>query len=258
MSPVLNKTISRQDLKNSEVASASRKISHAARWMWWRRVPFAVNGVLRTRWRIRWNKMWEYARGLAFGGFQPGMRVLDFGGAATMPIFYLGRLGCEVLSLDIDERLSAYTNLLAGQHDWKVQSSTLNLAENETPPEWGDFDRIVSYCVIEHIPRHLRKIVLARLAALLKPGGIFELTFDYGDDAPVAGAVRSREEVQELVAATDLALMGNTEFVDTEERFRLDNKYPDSRFTFGSLFLHQDPGDRSSRRQESLVSRSSQ
>jgi 2-polyprenyl-3-methyl-5-hydroxy-6-metoxy-1,4-benzoquinol methylase len=103
----LNKTITRRDLDDLEVAEASREITRLARWMWWRRLPFAVNASLRTRRRIRWNKMWEYARGLAYGSFSPGMRVLDFGGAVTLPVFYFARLGCEVLSLDIDQKLSA-------------------------------------------------------------------------------------------------------------------------------------------------------
>jgi 2-polyprenyl-3-methyl-5-hydroxy-6-metoxy-1,4-benzoquinol methylase len=144
--------MSRDDLRHPPTAAAARDISRMVRWAWLRREPFAVNASLRTRWRIRWHKMWEYARGVAFGGFRPSMRVLDFGGAATMPVFYLGRLGCEVLSLDIDTKLSDYTNEVAGRRGWTIRSSTLDLTQNEAPPEWGQFDRIVSYCVIEHVP----------------------------------------------------------------------------------------------------------
>jgi 2-polyprenyl-3-methyl-5-hydroxy-6-metoxy-1,4-benzoquinol methylase len=229
--------MSRQDLDIPEVARASRDINQLARWMWWRRVPFAVNASLRTRWRIRWHKMWEYARGLGYGSFLPGMRVLDFGGAATLPIFYLGRLGCDVLSLDIDEKLSAYTNELARQRGWKVQSSTLDLTQHEAPAEWHKFDRIISYCVLEHLPKHLQQAAIARLAGLLKPGGIFALTFDYGHNAPVSGAIRNKEEVEQLIEASNLSLIGNREFLDTQERFTLDKKYPNHDFTFGSLFL---------------------
>jgi hypothetical protein len=240
MDSLLNKTISRQDLEHPEVAEASRRINRLVRWMWWRRRPFAVNAALRTRWRIRWHKMWEYSRGLAFGDFQSHMRVLDFGGAATIPVFYLGRLGCELLSLDIDEKLSAYTNQVAQRLHWNVRSSTFDLTQDEPPSQWGTFDRIISYCVIEHIPKNLQRLVLARLAGLLKRGGIFELTFDYGGDAPMMDAIRSTEEVQELIAASHLTPMGNTEFVDTGERFRLDKRHRGHCFTFGSLFLrHQ-------------------
>ncbi|OHB68390.1 MAG: hypothetical protein A2V70_00475 [Planctomycetes bacterium RBG_13_63_9] len=237
MDTLLNKTLSRRDLAEPEVARISRRINRLARAMWWRRVPFSVNTSLRPRWRVRWNKMWEYARGIAYGDFSPGMRVLDFGGSATLPVFYLARLGCEVLSLDIDERLCTYTNEMARQHGWNLTSSTFDLAQNEAPAHWQKFDRIVSYCVIEHIPKHLQQVTLARLASLLKPGGILEMTFDYGEGAPVADAIQNRQEVRQLVLATGLSLIGNREFVDTEERFRLNKRYPEHDYTFGSLFL---------------------
>ena len=237
MGPVLNKTISRKDLEVPEVAEALRDLRRMARWMWWRRIPFAVNDILRMRWRIRWNKMWEYARGLAFGNFQPGMRVLDFGGGATIPVFYLARLGCEVLSLDINEKFITHTNQVAGQRGWNLRGSTFDLTQNEAPREWGEFDRVISYCVIEHIPKDLHRITVSRLAGLLKPGGIFELTFDYGENAPVTNAVRGKEEVRGLIEASGLVVMGNAEFFDTEERYTLVNKFPDRDFTFGSLFL---------------------
>jgi cyclopropane fatty-acyl-phospholipid synthase-like methyltransferase len=165
------------------------------------------------------------------------MRVLDFGGAATLPIFYFARLGCEVLSLDIDEELSKYTNELASQRDWNVRSSTLDLTRNKAPVEWGKFDRVVSYCVLEHLPEHLQQATIAKLGGLLEPGGIFALTFDYGQNAPADGAIRNEEEVERLITASSLSPMGNREFVDTGERFRLDKKHPGHGFTFGSLFL---------------------
>jgi hypothetical protein len=72
---------------------------------------------------------------------------------------------------------------------------------------------------------------------LLKPAGVFELTFDYGRNAPVEGAIRSVAEVAEMIAATKLTPMGDGAFHDTGERFAIDRKYPDNFFTLGSLFL---------------------
>src|SRR6266446_702525 len=84
----LNKTISPVDLKLPEVRAQSAKLRRFVWGMFFRREPLAVNGVLRRRWHIRWHKLWEYTRGLAYVPWRPGWRVLDFGGGATLPVFY--------------------------------------------------------------------------------------------------------------------------------------------------------------------------
>ena len=174
---------------------------------------------------------------MAYGNFQPGMRVLDFGGGATIPLFYLAGSGCEVVSLDIDAQLTSHTNHVAKKMGWKLEGSTFDLTQNEPPARWQQFDRILSFCVIEHIPKQIQNQTLARLGSLLKPGGIFELTFDFGDQAPVQGAIHAAQEVQQMILATGLTVLGDGKFHDTGERFPIDKKYPRHHFTFGSLFL---------------------
>jgi len=167
------------------------------------------------------------------------MRVLDFGGGGTIPLFQLARRGCEVLSLDINQDLTKHTNAVAGQMGWQLTGSTFDLTANEAQSEWGKFDRVISFCVIEHIPKPLQRQALQRLANALKPGGLFELTFDFGENAPADGAIRSATEVGEMIEATGLSPLGDGKFHDTGERFTLDRHYPDRRFTFGSLFLEK-------------------
>ncbi len=238
--PDVNKTISPADLERSEVTPHAQALNHYGRQLWWKRVPYAVNGALRMRFRgIRWNKLWEYSRGLAYCGFQPGMRVLDFGGGATIPLFWLAKDGCDVLSLDVDEKLTAHTNAVAQQNGWKLKGSTFDLTQNDAPRDWQPFDRVMSFCVIEHIPKAAQQKTLTRLAALLKPGGLFALTFDFGENAPVEGAVRSAEEVAGMITASGLKPIGDGKFHDTGERFPIDKKYPGHQFTFGSLFLQK-------------------
>ncbi len=236
--PNINKTISPSDLPRPEVAQQVQALNRFGRQLWWKRVPYAVNGALRMRFRhIRWHKIWEYARGLAYGDFQQGMRILDFGGGATIPLFYLTRNRCEVLSLDINQKLTDHTNAVAEQMGWKLKGSTFDLAAREAPMEWGKFDRVISFCVIEHIPKQMQQQALRRLAGLLKPGGLFELTFDFGENAPVECAIRSVAEVGKIIAATGLSPLGDGQFHDTGERFALDKRHADRQFTFGSLFL---------------------
>jgi hypothetical protein len=78
---------------------------------------------------------------------------------------------------------------------------------------------------------------MARLAGLVRPGGILVLTFDFGEAAPKAEALRNAAEVERLVEASGLALLNSQPFRDTGERFVLDKRHPNLRFTFGSLFL---------------------
>ena len=235
----VNKTITRADLDQPEVAAQTRALNQLGRQLWLQRVPYAVNGALRMRFKgIRWNKLWEYGRGLAYGDFQHGMRVLDFGGGATIPLFYLARQGCDVLSLDIDAKLTEHTNLVGQQMHWPVKGSTHDLTATNVPAEWGKFDRVISFCVIEHIPKDRQRLVVQRIASLLKPGGLFELTFDF-DNAPTDCAIRTAAEVNELIAAAGLKLEGDGQFHDTGERFVIDKKYPSHHFTFGSLFLRK-------------------
>jgi protein-L-isoaspartate O-methyltransferase len=233
----INKTLSPDDVNRPEVAAAAAALRRTARRLWLRRVPFAVNGVLKWRRHIKWNKLWEYSRGLAYGEFQPGMRVLDFGGGATIPLFHLAQNGCEVFSLDIDEKLTAHTNSVAEKMGWKLRGSVFDLTHDDAPADWGKFDRMISFCVIEHISKDCQLRTLTRLAALLKPGGLLELTFDFGEHAPVSGAIRSTSEVAEMIAATGLTPIGDGKFHDTGERFVIDRKYPNNAFTFGSVFL---------------------
>ncbi len=264
-SPFASKTFSPADLGVPLVAPIAGALQRFALRLGLSGVPFAVNGVLRRRFRVRRHKLWEYARGvacvLASCGESAGCgevaaatpiavrraggtcHVLDFGGGATLPVFYLAECGCEILSLDIDAVLVHATNLaVAGQgrpRGWALRASTHDLAQSPLPKEWGRFDAVISFSVLEHLAKPHQPLVLERLGALLNPGGVLALTFDFGPRAPVADAVRSLAEVESLVAATRLEYLNGQRFTDTGERFALDKRYPGHRFTFGSLFLRK-------------------
>ncbi len=241
-----SKTYSPADLKHGRVHKWARILRRYAFRLGLQATPFAVNGILRRRFWVRRNKLWEYARGvdgllcsffLAEHEKNAKPRVLDFGGAATLPILHLAATGCEVLCLDIDTTLTNWTNEIAKRHGWKLQASTHNLVESPALEDWGLFDAVISFSVLEHIPKAAQPLILARLAKLLKPGGIIALTFDFGPEAPVNDAVRDLAEVERLVAATGLDYLDGQPLNDTGERFALDRRHPARRFTFASLFL---------------------
>ena len=238
--PFASRTYDPHDLELPQVAPWARALRAFAARLGVGGTPFAVNGVLRRRVFVRRHKLWEYAATAAslFAGGEEQPRVLDFGGAATLPIYFLAARGCPVACLDIDERLCEATRRAAARHRWPLRVSSQNLLEAPPPPELaGPFDAVISASVLEHLPKEQQAIALARLARLLRPGGVLVLTFDFGSHAPQPGAVRSAEEVAQLVAASGLAWMGGQAFRDTGERFALDRRYPGRKFTFGAAFL---------------------
>ena len=237
-----SKTYSPADLHQPQIAPTARALRRFAFRLGLKATRFSVNGVLHWRFRVREHKLWEYARGLACVLPTPPagpvrLRVLDFGGAGTLPVFYLAQHGCEVLCPDIDPALTEWTNRVARDRGWNLRASTHDLVSTPAPSAWGRFDAVVSFSVLEHIAPPQQPFVLKRLAELLRPGGIFALTFDFGLEAPVEGAVRDPAHVERLVAATELAYLDGAGFLDTGERFHLDKRHPHRRFTFASVFL---------------------
>jgi 2-polyprenyl-3-methyl-5-hydroxy-6-metoxy-1,4-benzoquinol methylase len=237
-----SKTLSRHDLEHPGVAVWARHIRRLAFRLGLEGTPFAVNGILRHRFTVRRHKLWEYARGaagaFACSGGAP-QRVLDFGGGATLPVFFFASRGIEVLCLDVDVALTEWTNRVAAARQWPLRGSTYDLVAASPPPDWQPFDAVVSSSVLEHIPKPAQPRVMERLAALLRPGGVMAISFDFGADAPQPGAIRDAAEVERLVAATRLAYLDGRAFQDTGERFALDRRHPRARFTFGSLILRK-------------------
>lgn len=242
--PFTSRTYDPSDLKLPQMAPWARALRAFGVRLGIQGTPFSVNGVLRRRVYVRRHKLWEYAASAAclFAVGEERLRILDFGGAATLPIYFFAARGCEVACLDIDEQLCEATRHAVARHGWRLRVSPVNLLESPLPTEMsGPFDAVISASVLEHLPKERQADAVARLAALVRPGGAFVLTFDFGADAPQPGAVRTVEEVEHLVAASGLEWMGGQAFRDTQARFVLDRRHLDRKFTFGALFLQQRP-----------------
>ena len=240
--PFSSRTYDPRDLSSPALARWLRALRAFGVRLGLRGTPFAVNGVLRRRVYARRHKMWEYAVSAAclYARGQRPLRIFDFGGAATLPIYFFASRGCEVVCLDIDEALCEATRRAAARHRWNLRASSLNLLESAPPPELaGPYDAVISASVLEHLPKPGQAVAVERLAALLRPGGVFVLTFDFGPDAPQPGAVRSAAEVERLAAASGLDWIGGQPFRDTGARFVLDRRYPSRKFTFGAALLER-------------------
>lgn len=246
MLKVPNKTLQWQDLKEADVAAQRRALT---RFLWsqfvLRNAPVAVNGVLRRRFYVRRLKMWEYARGLAALPPRVGQPVLDFGGGGTLPPFLLAANGTPVKVLDINRELAQYSADVAQQRNWPLSVDFFDLAaaDAKLPADWvGHFDRIYSYCVMEHIPMDGQERVLARLAQAVRPGGGMTLSFEFGQDAPAEEPWRDMERVERMVAIlrdNGMQLQNGQEFVDSGDRYALDNRHAQSHFTFGMLVVEK-------------------
>lgn len=239
--PFAGRTYDPADLRLASVRPWARDMRKFAAGLGLRGTPFAVNGVLHRRVMVSAHKIWEYAVSAAclLNGLEPSrrLRILDFGGAATLPIYFFASRGHHVECLDIDAQLCDATRRAASRHRWPLTVSSLNLVETPAPPDWAPFDAVISASVLEHIPKEQQEVAVARLAGLLRPGGVFVLSFDFGHNAPQPLAVRSAAEAERLVKASGLAYLGDGPFQDTGTRFALDRRHRDSRFTFGVLFL---------------------
>ncbi len=246
MTHPLNKTLAYEDLRDAAIAPACRELRRFV-WRWFLRgFRLGVNGRIRRRVRVRPQKMWEYSRALALTGAlrspEP-LRILDVGGAMTLPVFYLASLGHSVVSLDIDSGLVDETNRTAARAQIPVRALTTNLA-SESPPAGslgapGGFDRAYCLCVIEHIVPHGQARVTAAMARLLRPGGQLAITFDYGENARSEAPVRTPADVEALKQAIALPLLGNRDFVDDGRRYPISRTHPERPFTFGSLFFEK-------------------
>lgn len=225
------------DFLNPSTSSMKKKLGWYSKKLFLRRIPFAVNGVLRTRYYVRWYKMLEYARSLGYLDIKPEERVLDFGGAATLPVFYLAEKGCEVVSVDINQKLTEHTNRISRKMGWKLNGSTVNLCECQVPPEWGIFEYVISFCTIEHLGNDCQHSVLRKMADFLTDGGSIVITFDYGQEAPTENPLRSPSDVERLIGISGLNVVGNHDFLDTGTRFRLRHSKRYFSYTFGSVFL---------------------
>jgi 2-polyprenyl-3-methyl-5-hydroxy-6-metoxy-1,4-benzoquinol methylase len=100
------------------------------------------------------------------------MRVLDFGSGIGSGSICLAKVGCEVYSADIANKLLDFVGLRMRQHGYL--SHTVDLADRNRLPK-NYFDLITCFDVLEHIPDQLGKV--RELESYLRPGGYLIVNF---------------------------------------------------------------------------------
>jgi len=169
----LNKTISFADVRQGEVDRAAGALQADGA------LAVFPAGTLRGERRAEMalahpvHKLWEYSRGLAYGEFEPGSESSILAAAQRSRFFIWPGWAARWSSLDIEPQ--AHLPIPIEWRNKRDGSSRLNLrSHGQRAAGWvGKFDRAVSFCVIEHVPKPLQKMALARLGALLKAGRYF-------------------------------------------------------------------------------------
>jgi SAM-dependent methyltransferase len=136
-----------------------------------------------------WSRLWEYpyvyyhlTRHLGGLSRDSGPTVADMGSGVTFFPFALAKMGLNVVCADIDpicendiRRASEVVSHAPGMVEFRL------IDKSKVPFEDGELDAVYSISVLEHIPKC--ENALAEVSRVLKPGGLFLLTFDLGLDA---------------------------------------------------------------------------
>jgi len=174
--------------------------------------------------RFPWFLFWEIVSVMRYGPqLTAQMRVLDAGGTSSLFSSYLGSLGCEVHSIDLNPLLVANGNRVAQAMGWKMKSYAMNMKKLEFPDAF--FDHAYSICVFEHLDFDIKQAALHEIARCLMPGGILSITFDYRNPAPfvvgVGADTRERNQIKlpqdvtrNFLATSRFQLVGDRDFFE--------------------------------------------
>lgn len=169
-------------------------------------------------------KLWEDTWVLSHSRIEPGMRILDIGGASTPFSFYLADIGCRVSVVDNDWGNCGTVfngNYVAQKMGWDLQTIDWDISRGLPFPD-GQFDRVFCVCVIEHLTSSTRRSLMKEINRVLKPSGIAGLTTDYDHDRKVITTDKGlrfgfRMKFEEdVLKPSGLKLMGNTDLLDAK------------------------------------------
>ena len=111
---------------------------------------------------------------------QPNLKVLDAGcgtGAVTKTLYEIakgkGYLGIQFCAFDLTENmLKIFQQWVTSQGATNIELAQADVLDTKTlPPNWRDFDLIVTSTMLEYLPREKVKDALISLKQLLKQNG---------------------------------------------------------------------------------------
>jgi SAM-dependent methyltransferase len=104
-------------------------------------------------------------------------QVVDLGSGATFFPFAVARLGWRVIAVDVDSRATSSVDRAIGRVSAGAGAVTSLLADARSIDlETESVDWVYCVSVLEHIPEF--EGVISEVARILRPNGVFVLTFD--------------------------------------------------------------------------------
>lgn len=121
-------------------------------------------------------KIWEYLAVMSGVRLDPAHEVLDLGCGRGFQTQVLARKCKRVVGLDVSPaQISGAREFLRGSPvSHRVEFLCTRLEDAHFPD--ASFDRVISFCVLEHIPNV--PLVLKEIARILKPGGELHASVD--------------------------------------------------------------------------------
>lgn len=166
---------------------------------------------------IPWFLLWEISWILSNTNIKSGSTILDMGGASSLFSCYMAYKGHSVYSIDLNESLVANGNLIAEKMGWDMKCIVMDMRDLQFKDEY--FDHIYSICVYEHIPISFRIEINKKIEKLLKPDGLFGLTFDYLNPSKAARISSEEDLNNQFIDPSGLQLYGNKKFFDNKKRY---------------------------------------
>ncbi|MFO7890236.1 MAG: class I SAM-dependent methyltransferase [bacterium] len=139
-------------------------------------------------------KIYEYHSLLRFTRFSGNELILDLGCGSGLQTCLLAKKSSKVFGLDVGDLTKAEAK--AHRLENKLNIQFINTRLQDAPFSNGMFDKIFSFCVIEHIPEYLEILQLCH--SLLKKGG--ELIISVDSLAGIPADLKNRHARQHAVS----------------------------------------------------------
>ena len=125
------------------------------------------------------HRLWEYSSIFDVWQAKRSEAVLDVGGAASPLPYFLAERECDVTAIDLQPLLVHVCNDVAEKRKLSLRASVRDITQDNSDWE-GRFGLVTCISVLEHVPSPVRSKAFQSIAKILKPEGLFYLTFDYG------------------------------------------------------------------------------
>lgn len=170
--------------------------------------------------------LWAYTRIIEICNLQPGMKVLDGGGADSPIIFYCAKKGIDITTIEQQESLVEHTKEVADRMGWN-NITAIKGDMTETGFSDNYFDAVFSVSVLQFLPPEIKIKAIKEFTRILKPEGILGLIFDFGQGTGRKGSYegeyhdslhRPLKNVKEIykyiIQPSELPLYGNQDLTD--------------------------------------------